>query len=68
MSADEDATIRRLARAGHSDVEIAHHLGWDRQRVRRRRLALGIETGYSPIHRRVMARLQLRRLCAGVAA
>jgi hypothetical protein len=66
--ADEDATIRRMARAGYSDAEIGEHIGRDRQRVGRRRREMGIQPGQPPALRAMVARLHFRRMCARVAA
>lgn len=38
---DDSATLKRMARAGYSDGEIARHLGFCRETVTRRRLCLG---------------------------
>jgi len=40
-TADDTATLRRMAGAGYSDGEIASHLGFARETVTRRRLTLG---------------------------
>lgn len=42
---DDTATLRRMARAGYSDGEIAQHLGYCRETVTRRRLCLGYTAG-----------------------
>jgi hypothetical protein len=42
---DDSATLRRMARAGYSDGEIAQHLGFCRETVTRRRLCLGYTAG-----------------------
>lgn len=67
-SSQDDATIRRMARAGYSDVEIGQRLGIDRQCVRRRRDRMGIAPGFSRWHRAALARLTLRRMCVRAAA
>jgi hypothetical protein len=40
-TANDTATLRRMAGAGYSDGEIASHLGFARETVTRRRLCLG---------------------------
>lgn len=42
---DDTAILRRMARAGYSDGEIAEHLGYCRETVTRRRLCLGYTAG-----------------------
>jgi hypothetical protein len=44
-TADDTTTLRRMARAGYSDGEIAQHLGFCRETVTRRRLCLGYTAG-----------------------
>lgn len=65
MKANEDATIRRMAQAGYSDVEIARHLHRDgeagRQYVGRRRRDMLIQPGQPPALRAIIARLHMRR-------
>lgn len=61
LKANEDATIRRMAAAGYSDVEIGTHLNRDRQWVGRRRRDLNVQPGQHPTLRAMMARLHLRR-------
>jgi hypothetical protein len=68
LQADEDATIRRMAKSGATDGEIGAQIQRDRQYVGRRRRELKIEPGQPPRLRAMMARLHLRRLCARVAA
>ncbi len=65
---DEDATIRRMAKAGYSDPEIGGCIGRDRQWVRRRRCELELQPGYNRSLGVITARLHLRRLCGRVAA
>lgn len=65
---DTDATIRRMARAGYSDVEIARHIGIDRQAVGRRRREMRVTPGQSPVLRAMVARLHLRRQMRALAA
>ena len=65
---EADATIRRMALAGHSDPEIAKHLGCDRQLVRRRRESMRLAPGFSPELKRALGRLSMRRICARMAA
>lgn len=60
----EKATIRRMAAAGYSDVEIGQHIGRDRQYVGRRRRELRIQPGQHPALRAMVARLNIRRRIA----
>lgn len=53
-TADDTATLRRMAGAGYSDGEIASHLGFARETVTRRRLCLGYTAGPKSGRRRMM--------------
>jgi IS30 family transposase len=61
---DDTATLRRMARAGYSDGEIAQHLGFCRETVTRRRAASRIERGMSMAMIAMLARVNLRRRMA----
>jgi IS30 family transposase len=61
---DDTATLRRMARAGYSDGEIAQHLGYCRETVTRRRAASHIERGTSLAMIGMLARVNLRRRMA----
>jgi hypothetical protein len=56
-TADDTATLRRMAGAGYSDGEIANHLGFARETVTRRRLCLGYTAGLKIGRRRRFIRL-----------
>lgn len=58
----DSATLRRMAAAGYSDVEIARHLDCDRQYVGRIRREMNIQPGQPPALRAMVARLHLRRI------
>ncbi|MDI1262904.1 MAG: hypothetical protein PS018_06570 [bacterium] len=60
-TADEVATLRRLAASGHSDVEIARHMKRHPKTVGQRRRALAIGPGHDPAANAMMARLNKRR-------
>lgn len=60
-TADEVATLRRLAASGHSDVEIARHMKRQPKTVGQRRRALAIAPGHDPAANAMMARLNKRR-------
>jgi hypothetical protein len=55
-TADEVATLRRMARAGCSDVEIGRHLGLSKRRVGHKRRLLGVAPGMPAQLRIVKAR------------
>jgi len=58
-SADDTATLVRMARAGYSDIQIGRHLGVSAAAVGRKRRAMGIEGGV-PLRLRIfMARRAL---------
>lgn len=61
-TADDTATLRRMAAAGYSDGEIARHIGRDREVVRRQRDAIGIRTRVNRTWLAYCARLAKRRL------
>jgi hypothetical protein len=61
-SADEVATLKRMAVAGYSDAEIAQHLGRDRDVVGRKRRQSNIRPGISPALTAMMARINARRI------
>lgn len=61
-TADEEATLRRMAGAGYSDGEIARHLCRQREVVCRHRIALGIRPGFRPALGLLMARINARRM------
>jgi IS30 family transposase len=63
-TADDTATLSRMARAGYSDGEIAQHLGFCRETVTRRRASSHIERGMSLAMIAMLARLNLRRRMA----
>lgn len=67
LAATHDATIKRMAGAGYSDVEIGQHIGRDRRYVWRRRQEMHIKPGQSPVLRAMMARLHLRKRSAFAA-
>lgn len=60
-TADDTATLRRMARAGYSDAEIGTHIGRDRQWVGRRRREMGITSGFNPALGAMVARWNIRR-------
>ena len=59
---DVDAVIREMSVAGHSDVEIAKHIGRPVSSVFGRRRALGLKANKGM--RRLLCRLNLRRALA----
>ena len=61
---DDTATLRRMARAGYSDGEIAQHLGYCRETVTRRRAAFHIERGMNLAMIAMLARVNMRRRLA----
>ena len=63
-TADDTATVRRMAGAGYSDGEIAQHLGFCRETVTRRRAAFHIERGMNLAMIAMLARVNLRRRMA----
>lgn len=58
-TADVDATIKRMALAGYSDVEIARHINRLPDVVSRRRRQLGLPRNYAI--QRMLCRLNIRR-------
>ena len=58
-TADDAATLVRMARAGYSDVEIGGHLGVSAAAVGRKRRALGATGGMPARLRIVIARRAL---------
>lgn len=63
-TADDLATLRRLARGGHSDREIAELLDRDRTAVVKKRHEHNIEPGRPSALTGIVARLNLRRKLA----
>lgn len=59
-TADVDATIRRMSNAGHSDTEIAKHLGRAVRSICHRRRTLGLYANKRI--RQMMCRMNLRRM------
>ncbi len=60
-SADEIATLKRMAKAGYSDREIGEHLGRDRDVVGDKRRSLKIRPGITPALVMMMGRINARR-------
>lgn len=60
----DTATLRRMARVGYSDVEIASHIGRHPKLVACKRRELRIAAGLSPMMLTALRRLTLRRLLA----
>jgi len=58
-TADDAATLVRMARAGYSDVEIGGHLRLSAAAVGRKRRALNVAAGMPPRLRIVIARRAL---------
>lgn len=59
---EDTGTLRRMARAGYSDAEIAAHIHRDRDVIGRKRRDMGIRAGISPALTAMMARINARRL------
>ena len=51
---EDSARLRRMAGAGYSDGEIARHLGFTRETITRRRLAMGHTAGMKTGRRRMV--------------
>lgn len=60
-TAEDDAKLRHLVRAGWTDGQIARELGREAKQVQRRRYALDIESSFTKAHSMMVARLHLRR-------
>jgi hypothetical protein len=58
------ATLKRMARAGYTDGEIARHLGRDRTCILRKRQRLRISPGLPPAMIAMLARINMRRRMA----
>ena len=63
-TADDTATLRRMAGAGYSDGEIASYLGFARETVTRRRATMHIGRGMSAAMIAMLARVNMRRRLA----
>lgn len=61
-------TLRRMAKAGYTDGEIARHLGRGRPFICRKRHQLQIERGFSSGMLKALARINMRRRCLQIAA
>lgn len=59
-TADDTATLKRMASAGYSDGEIAQHLGRRRAIIQRKRASLTIRSGINPALTAMMARINAR--------
>lgn len=60
-TADELATLRRLAASGYSDMEISRHMKRHPKTVGKMRRAVAIQSGHDPAVHTMMARLNKRR-------
>lgn len=63
-TADDTATTKRMAGAGYSVREIAHHLDRDAGQISRKMQAHEIQPGISPLHIAALARVTLKRRMA----
>lgn len=60
-TADDGATLSRMANAGYSDGEIAQHMKRDRDLIGRKRRQMDIQPGQSPSLTMMMARINARK-------
>jgi len=63
-TADDTATVRRMARAGYPTRAIADHMDRDQAQIVRKMREHDIPTGFSPQHLAALARVNLRRRMA----
>lgn len=60
-TADDDATVGRMAGAGYTDAQIAAHLGRDVKLIGRKRRECGVERGVPAALAGRVSRLSTRR-------
>ncbi len=59
-SKEDGDQLRRLVRAGHDDGAIGRQMNRDRWLIGRKRRAMGLEPGQTPIQTMMMCRLRTR--------